>query len=880
MIRDLLKSVLELCYNDGDINIKVKFNTADRAGKHEVVFLCNDIAKTEKVLKVSAEEFAAIKDNLLTMIDKKGNYLNIPELCFAFNGKKRMNKDSVKEYLKRTLNIIVIESGEVSVTYRLSYFKKGTNKFIRLLQSGKNVADFICHEQGGCVYLVPFAVAVSKRQIISKVFLQKYNFFSVYELTSEELPRKIKYEKLSAFFISVPHEDITLDGSVVVEKIEAGVRDLIKTYGQYFVLDVYELANTELRYGLRPRTYAFGFIRNFITTSKLTQSLSEEFLKSVCIQFPGENGTVAYPDLKETAFSYVKKEVSDADHHSGKAYRTYILARREEMLKQLAGHSDKTMYLCYEWASGTEFYYEFIRPDGVFIVESKVKPGLHDYGLHSDFKSFAAKQLFRYFEKGNFIEDEEALEALFVTFDDAFKCDYKVNMRYYQLYVARGEKRDVVNISKIKIGNLRNAMRTIEKRRERFDSERAFEETAKMLVNVFTQGKDLIICLTELKKQGVQITLVTDAGGKTRFSVYGNLFLIPARATATEILDIIGDIGAILDTQMWAGRQFDFPFMKVRYFFNANTFYNILKGEYPDFQIGDALSVLPNFYICDLKMDKVALIDKSDKLIDVVDIDSRLEESIPEEYTKKDLKIVLLREDCSKPEIADVLEWVIIGYNKGLISSSYTGNVQPNLVLSDQIPYYVRPIPQIKLEEFNYLRGEIRKLNGYHGKREIVKQTAYRNYFAKDVNHKLFGYGGCCPICGIESENINSFSVRPFTLELISALDGMENIFKFALYMCANDVAAADGWIIEDVSIGGMNPFMWLNEMISATMIAPEFLRCSIRMTNRVTGVIPASDVAVARIRDGKAFDTPKNTIDFILSPLMAAKWLEDNLSE
>jgi hypothetical protein len=74
-----------------------------------------------------------------------------------------------------------------------------------------------------------------------------------------------------------------------------------------------------------------------------------------------------------------------------------------------------------------------------------------------------------------------------------------------------------------------------------------------------------------------------------------------------------------------------------------------------------------------------------------------------------------------------------------------------------------------------------------------------------------------------------------------------------------------------------MNPFVWLKEIESNEKIAAEFLHCSIRLTTRVTHEIPINENAAA---NGKAFATPQKAIDFVLTPLMAAKWVEDNAGD
>jgi hypothetical protein len=868
----------------------------------ELDLLRKDLKRgTEITIKVSTEQYERIKENYLTLVDKKGDFINLVELCFAFNRKKVMNiQEADVEEKDRTFNIAVMEKDKVVTLYKIAYVQKdgadNRMRTIRFLQNNKSVADFICHEKDGFCYLIPFAVTAAKRQSIVRVFMQKYNYFSTYELTGllkAPNDEAIIDEKLSAFFISVPNEYITMyrtgikaDSELIVaEKVEQGLKDLIESYGEYFVLDAFELPGIENRYGLRPKSYAFEFIKNFVMSSKLARNLKTNFQESISIQFPGEKKPATYAEIKEAAYLQSIDGVTESDHNSGTAYNTHIVGERDNMLAQLSGKGDKTLYLAYEWESqdekkGREFYYEFIRKAKTYIVESRVKPGLPDYNLYTNFKSVVGLMLNKYVGEGNFIEDEDALESVFSFFDQAFNEDYKVNMRYYQLYVTRGDEQHTVDISKVKIGNLKNAMETLMTRRHRFDTSQAYNETTKMILNVFTQGKDTITFLREIKAQGGQITLALDINKKYRFSAYGNQFLIPGRTTNAQMLEIVGDIGALISAGMLNGRKFDFPITQGKYSFDANVIAELLKSE--DVTVDDVNDVLPRLFVSDLKTERIALLGAGDKILDIIDVDS----PIPENHAANTVRLIVLTENYSKAEFADIIEQLILGENKGLISASFVRNVEPNIVLPDQMPFYNRPIPEVTRAEFDYLRSEIRRLKkqdedeaAAKGETKKSVRKPYRNFFAKDVNCKLFGYGGCCPVCGIEIATINSFAVKEFLVELVSTEDGREKerVFKFALYMCANDSNAAGGWVIEDVSIGGMSPFLWVNEITAADVIVPEFLHCSIRMTTRVTYEVPADDSVASR---GKAFATPQTAMDFVLSPLMAAKWVEDNSSE
>jgi hypothetical protein len=833
---------------------------------------------TEIVVKVSSEQYARIKENFLTMADKKGDFINLVELCFAFSRKKVMNAPEANiEEPERTFNIAVMEKGKIVTLYKIAYFQKDDSemKTIRFMQNNKSVVDFICHEQDGFSYLIPFAVATAKRQSIVKVFLQKYNFFSTYELTGlikADAQEKIIDEKLSAFFISVSNDYITsfrtgirVDSEhIVMQKVEAGIRDLIENYSEYFVLDLQRLPEIENRWVLRPKSYAFEFIKNFILTSKIAANLKNSFQESISIHFPNEPAPVKYNELKETAFAAAKSGISAEAHQNGSAYARYIQKERDNTLEKLAQYAVKTIYLSYDWEApdgtgGRQFYYEFIRESGIYIIENKDKPGLADYNLYVHFQSMVGMLLDSFVGKDNVIENETALETMLSFFDEAYNEDYKIHMRYYQLYISHLEDQFTVDISKMKIENVKNAMESVLNRRHRFDTSQAYNETSKMILNVFTQGKDTISFLKEMKAQGCQITLALDINKKYRFSAYGNQFLIPGKTTNAQMLEIIGDMGMLVTAGMLNGRKFDFPYSRGRYSFDKNAVYGLLKSDKISADlVGETLAKI---YACDLKVDRIALIGEGDKIIDIVDANA----PINEKYKNDVEKYIILRDDYTKPETAGIIELIITGQDNGIVAKSFVKATDPNIVIPDQTPYYNRALPSVSREEFDYLRGVCGKLD------EIKTQKAYRNYFAKDVNSKLFGYGGCCPICGVETGIVNSFTVKEFETELLAG--DRERVFIATMYMCANDSCAADGWIIEDISVGGMNPFMWAQEILSADVISPEFLYCRIRLSTQISFDVPAKDKSA--VRDGITAEL--RTVDFVLTPLMAAKWAEDN---
>ncbi|WP_298769571.1 phosphoribosylformylglycinamidine synthase [uncultured Fibrobacter sp.] len=217
----------------------------------------------------------AIPEKHLTLTDKRGDYMNLMELCFAFNRKKFMDTRNGKpeEASDRTFNIAVKVNDELKTIYKImQYHKEGDkNPTIRFMQNNKSVIDFLCYENGGFSYLIPYAVANAKRAELVKLLCNKYNYFSTYELTGlyKENCEAFIDEHLSAFFISVPNDYITPhrtgirhdSENEVTERIEKDLAEMVKAYRQYFVLAMQPVSEGSDRYFLFPKSYAFEFFK-------------------------------------------------------------------------------------------------------------------------------------------------------------------------------------------------------------------------------------------------------------------------------------------------------------------------------------------------------------------------------------------------------------------------------------------------------------------------------------------------------------------------------------------------------------------------------------------------------------------------------------------
>ncbi len=865
-----------LALKSNNFSFKIK---NDRGNLHilELDLFGSQYKGTEITFKVRGEEFAAIMDNFLSLTDKKGDYMSLMELCFAFNRKKCMdtrngNREEAKD---RTINLAVKVNNEVKTVYKIMQYQKPDEEFptIRFMQNNKSMIDFLCYENKGFSYLIPYAVANGKRAELVRLLRQKYNYFSTYELTGlyKEDNEAFLDERLSAFFISVPNDYITphrtgikySSEKEVTEKIRRDLNEMVNVYKRYFVLTLQPASKAENKYFLFPKSYAFEFFNHYIKTSKFGSTLGLHFQDSLSLVYPGETEAVPYDELKKTGYQAVAEHVPAERHKDGTAYTEFIENALENLREQVGDIENRTLYAAYLWESedgktGREYLYEFSRGGNLYYIDSKVTPNRTDNNFYAGFSS-AAEKVAKTILKDNIINDEIDLEKLFAMYDEIYHEDYKVVMKYYQLYISHGDEQQHYEASKMQIGNINNAMLSIQKRQHRFDTHQNYNDVVSMLINAFTQGKDTMTFLREIKEQGGQVSLQLDINKRYRFAAYNKQFMIPPSVSNSDMLDLVGDVGTLIRCGMLDGRVFDFPYSKNRFLFDKSLLSRMFAGEnLSDEEIASRASKL---YVSDLKTDRVALIGEDGKIIKIIETGAE----IKPEWREKTDKYIALRSDYTKPEFADVAEYVITGENHSLLSTHYLTAESPNVVIPDQLPCYLKPLPTISKDEFSYLREQCRKIAAFG------EDHSPLNYFAKDVNAKLFGYGGSCCACGFESRVINSFRMKSFEVEVPS--EDTEFPFRFTLYLCANDAAAAGGWLISEISIGGMSPAKWLEEIAKAEFIPPEFLFCHIEYCTQVTYDILGGSGASGET----TFEAGKEELDITLSPLMAAKWVEDN---
>ena len=93
--------------------------------------------------------------------------------------------------------------------------------------------------------------------------------------------------------------------------------------------------------------------------------------------------------------------------------------------------------------------------------------------------------------------------------------------------------------------------------------------------------------------------------------------MIPPNITNAELLDIVGDVYALIESGLLNKRVFDFPYSAGRFNFDTQDILSVL----PDARNADAVEqIMSKTYVCDLGMDKIALLDKDNKLMKIVDL--------------------------------------------------------------------------------------------------------------------------------------------------------------------------------------------------------------------------------------------------------------------
>ncbi|MDR2532189.1 MAG: hypothetical protein LBC82_05030 [Oscillospiraceae bacterium] len=832
---------------------------------------------TEMVIKVDAEQHRRIKENFINLTARKSDYINLVEICFAFNRKKILNNKATQEFNdKRTFNIAVMHNGKLIDFYKVfNHTNKAVDvNVIRFTQGGKSVVDFVCYEDDGFVYLIPFAVAVAKRTDLIVLLSEKYNYFSTYELTGlmQNADSKFANEKLSAFFISVPNRHITSfrtgirpdrEGDVI-SHVEESLKKIINDYKRFFVLELVQNPDGSGLYFLRPESYAFEFIKNFILTSSLAYGLKRDFLNAVSLRYSREEAPVGYGDLRKNAFSSSVRDVSKEDHLDGSAYDDLILDKLDKMNENLPDTGDKVFYAGYEWTGeldgdgGVVYAYEFHKNGNIMTISSEDNPAGTDYDLYDGFMSLL-ERLLENVLGGSKIADEEQFKKMLVMLGDVYADDFRIALRENKLWVSQANEECAVDISDLKIGNIANLMSCLHRHRQLFLTYQDYNETVKLMLAAFAGGKDTADFLRAVREQGVEIVLSRDPDNNFCFTLYEMQYPIPDAMTMPELLDIVGDIGVLIKHGILKGRSFGFKYEQSRYNFEPKKIADILATESLPAEM--IVELLGGIYDCDLKTERLALLGENDAIIDIIDYKYGIG-SEDAEKCKKAQKFIVMRDDNTKEEFADLIELIIIGEVKDLMRKRYLGAKAAKIVIPDQLSFSMKPAPAFNKGEFKYLREVVRSItdNNYNA----------RNFYARDINSKLFGYGGYCSFCRFETDGINGFSVNDFEVALMHGKN--EKKFNFSLYLCVNDAAFCDSWVIDDLTVGGKSPFLWLEEIAGAEAVTPEFLTAMLTYREQIT-----HDMSKTEDNWDSVMLTPRKSTALVLTPLMAANWVEKN---
>ncbi|MDR1755258.1 MAG: hypothetical protein LBR74_10270 [Eubacterium sp.] len=856
------------------------FNLINKSGKLEIEYL--NLKKprfkgTEIQIVIDEKRYDEIYENLINLTEEHGKYINIVDLCFAFNRKKVLNPTAGRsENIDRTFNIAITENGEFKTVYQVLNYKNPSFDVntIRFLHNGRSVVDFVCHEYDDIIFLIPFAISGKYKKRVIPVLSERYNFFSTYELTGllGKQNEGFLAKKLSAFFISVPNVYVAVSRTgiryeneqEVIEKVQKGIADLIASNKKFFLITLTESRRNPGSYYLRPESYLFEFVKRFILNSSIGENLHLEFLKSTSFSFPGEKIPVAYGDLAETAYLHETRGVLKKEHEDGSAYNKYILDELSRCEKALSDKAFKTVCVKYYWSddgksegseSGEEFLYKFYRGDKTFIFSSVTHASKSDFDLCHFFKSMSESKLTEIAPDGEFA-DEVSLINYFNLLDHEHAGDYAVDMSEDRFIAVIQEKSFEFDLSSLKVHNLKKIMDVVESHKGLFMSYPAFLRLCGMLVDKFSDGGETIEILKALKKQGVNFE--PEFGNKISFSAYGKKFTETRSLTLGELLFLCTDEKTVFTNGNIVGRKFDLTIENLPYSYDSEIISGLLKHSLLD--EGEIARRLSAVYMSDLDLNLILFLDGSDNIEGVAPLSAEIDRG------KKFYRYVILNTKCDKKETTDIIERIICGNSDGVLAVFYAHIQQVNRILPDQILHVFKPNLMLEKRELNELIMFMQKLKPFKEKPQ------YKNYFIKDLNYKFYGYGGSCQVCGCENGALGGFELKDFFTS--AKKDGRDTVFNFSFLLCANDAALSNGWKIENLEIGGLNPFEWLSIIKVTEKIFPVMFSATFEYREQIAYGLSG---VFSEKPPEKVLSTPKRSKKIRLTPLMAAKWIIDN---
>jgi hypothetical protein len=828
---------------------------------------------TEILIAVDKAIYDGIRENLLTLTEKKGAFINLVELCFAFNRKKVLDSRVVdKEAPDRVFNIAVLTGGKMDAVYTVAYHQHEQAKLnaIRFSMNKRSVVDFVCHEHEGVVFLVPFAVANTKRDEIMNLLYNGYNYFSTYELTGH-LHRKFGQDPLSAFFISVPNKYITNFRTGlrhdceedVAALIEKGILSFIREYSRFFSLALVPIPRKEgdttspARFFLRPDSYVFEFVKNFIFKSPLGKGLTDKYQESIQLTFPNGD-VVSYSELLYTAYSQLMRGVSRKNHETGEAYQLYIEKALETMEAGLVGLSEKTLYAAYETLDGSrEWRYRFYHDGMVYEVESRGNAYNEDFSLYKRFSGIISRMIQTKLG-GDELKNEIDFAQVLDMFDSICDAEYLISMRHLRFSVYTGSETYSLDASHMAIVNVVNAINTLAEHQRRFDNYQSYSNAAQLFLNIFTDNGDLFERLRTIKAQGAEVLLQRDANLQYTYAVFGMQLPVPAGATCSQLLSLETNPYVLVTSGLMKGRSFDLATERLRYAFSASECAGLLN--LPEETAAYALN---RFTCANLGVNAVIILDKGGLVSDVLESDFTIRN--PKLYEK----FVLLRTDSSKKETADILERLITGSSKGILADATEFAHSTNPYLPIHGDGVLNPVT-LAAKELERLRVIEERVEDRQSGAHTGKFNALALYFVKDMDERNYGYGDCCPVCKRRSCSLAGVGLRSFHFAVMK--DNHERLFTFTLFMCADCMAASDAWMMDSLTIGGKDPFDWLESVLTAEQIKPEMFSATFTYREQRTLDFPADET-----RPNDRTFSEAITRKVPLTPLMLAKWVNDN---
>ncbi|MDR0820986.1 MAG: hypothetical protein LBN40_00775 [Oscillospiraceae bacterium] len=785
-----------------------RFNIKNRDGMLEVTDISVDrplFLGTEVTFQVPPEVYARIHDNFLTMDSKKGDFLNMPEVVFAFLKKKIPDDKAQTEEIKgRTLNIAIVTGEELNMVYTVANHVEDDHTFIRFFKNREPVADFISHEKDGMSVIFPYRIIDKAAE---GVVSAKNNLFATYELTGlitrgDDEGKVPAWVSLPTRFINVCRAGIRQgQEKAAADQIRVIMTEFIKANKWLLILNIVEANSPDGGLRFEPEFEAFSYIHKAVFGSPWKGSPCDAFMSYLTLKFP-DTKPVPYAEIRVDACLKDEGKISYDEHESGEAQKEYIDRALEKLKARLPDITQSSFYVSYSYddfiVSKRVFLYEFRHGGHVWRVTSE-STGDEDFELYNGFRKMSTRLTSR-FVKNAKVPDETSLETILTLYDKLYTDKYEIDYQLLRFYLTGGGETEMIDVTGIAINSLKAATDSLRDRQARFTGDDAFYNSVARMTKEFARGKTFTKFISDVREQGVAADY--DERRKA-FNIFGIPIPLSDDIPCNIVWEILPEKNRANAFSMFKGRELGLDLEACPYTFDLGDLGGVITNP---------ASVIEKTAFADFGFEKYALLDADGKVIEIVNGDAQ---QIPTCET-----LVLLTNEHTKRGFCGMLELVAFGEKNGAVSKTVFAAKGLNHGVPKQ-PVFTT-VPADKLTELS--KTAVRLYDG-----DDAMAAVYA--FATASDSRYPGYGTTCPVSGAKLGSVQHFTISGF--DVLLPFGNKERSFSIALYMCQTIAEETAAWYPIGLTIGGKDPFVWLEQVKANGLKSENELPLKLSFTER-----------------------------------------------